>query len=296
MTSQARAAVIIAFGVSIAVSAQSGPPLQFEVASVKPSAPDTQPNFAVRPGARFSATNMPLIGLIALAHNVAHDFQIVGAPDWIRTARYDVDAKAPEGTVMGALATSGPRSPVQQMLASMLEERFSLRTHSEKRDMPAYELRANSADERLGPRLKPSPSDIDCDALRAARKLQRPSSPPPPGEVSACLILIYPGRVVAGTVPLEALASFLTSQVKRMVIDRTPFTGRFDFDLTWVPDDLTTDSFSADQSPRPQGRVAAPTGPSLTTAIQEQLGLRLQSTTAPTDVLVIDSVSQVTPN
>lgn len=292
--SHMRAAAVIVLVTSMCLSAQSGTPLRFDVTSVKPAVTGTAPNFGVRPGGRFAAVNLPLLRLIGMAHQINNDFHIVGGPDWIRTARYDIEAKAPEGIVMGALASDGPPSPVQQMLASLLADRFGLKAHYEKREMPAYELRTAFADARLGPRLKPSPPGIDCDALRTARKLQRPSSPPPPGEAVPCLILIYPGRVVGGTMPLAALASFLTSQVSRTVIDRTSFTTSFDFDLTWVPENLTADAFTANQAA--PGSATAPTGPSLMTAVQEQLGLKLEPTTAPTGVLVIDAASPPSPN
>src|SRR5215211_6597327 len=99
-SSHMRVAAVIALAMSISVSAQSGAPLRFDVASVKPAMVGAQPNFGVRPGGRFSAVNVPLLRLIGMAYQINHDFQIVGGPSWIRTARYDIEAKAPEGVAM----------------------------------------------------------------------------------------------------------------------------------------------------------------------------------------------------
>jgi uncharacterized protein (TIGR03435 family) len=182
------------------------------------------------------------------------------------------------------------------MLAALFVERFNLKAHYEKRDLPVFELRTLRGDDRLGPSLKRAPADIDCAALRLAGKLSRPSAPPAPGKVSPCMFLIYPGRIVAGTMPMAALASFLSNQVERFVIDRTPYEDRFDFELTWTPESVATAGPSAANAPPPQGGGVASDPPSLITALREQLGLRLESATAPTSVLVIDSITRPTPD
>jgi uncharacterized protein (TIGR03435 family) len=270
-------------------------PIAFDVASIKPSAPGTPPNFRARPGGTFVAANMSLLRLITIAHQVRHDPQVVGVPDWVRKARYDIQAKAPAGIELGPLATIGPPSPVMQMLAALLRDRFGLSVHHERREMAAYALISGRADRRLGPNLKVSSPEIDCAALVAARKVVRPSTPPPQGQVSPCLILFYNDRMVVGTQPLEQLANFLSTQMNRVVIDRTGLTGNFDFDLTWAPDQFALPAISGgDQSNLGSAADAIPTGPFLATAVREQLGLRLESVTAPTDVLVIDSISPPT--
>jgi uncharacterized protein (TIGR03435 family) len=182
------------------------------------------------------------------------------------------------------------------MLAALFVERFNLKTHYEKRDLPVFELRTVRGDDRLGPSLKRAPADIDCDALRLAGKLSRPSAPLARGQVAPCMFLVYPGRIVAGTMPMAALASFLSNQVERFVIDRTPYEDRFDFELTWTPEPVATAGPSAANTSPPQGGGVASDPPSLITALREQLGLRLESATAPTSVLVIDSITRPTPD
>jgi uncharacterized protein (TIGR03435 family) len=271
--------------------------MRFEVASVKPGMPGAQPNFAAQPSGRFFAVNVSLIMLVSMAHQVYNDFQIVGGPDWVRTARYDVEAKAPSGVQLGPLATEGPQSPVQQMLASLLAERFNLKVHDETRMLPGFDLKVARTDGKLGPKMTPSPPGIDCAAVRAARRAQHASPAPAVGQIAPCSMRISPGAFVAGTLPLETLASFLSQQMRRVVVDRTPLFGNYDFDLTWLPDDLDTPAgFSAGQSAAPSGATVNATGPTLVTALREQLGLELVPAMEPTNVLVIDSISPLAPN
>jgi uncharacterized protein (TIGR03435 family) len=162
------------------------------------------------------------------------------------------------------------------MLAALLADRFRLMVHHETRSTPGYALVMARADQRPGPGLRPSPPQIDCEALRLAHQLpKRPTAPPPPGQGPPCLTLFYPGRIVFGTTPVEGLVTFLMNQMNRTVVDRT--------------------AFAADRS-APSGSSAPPTAPSLVTALQEQLGLRLTAATVPTDTLVIDSISQPMPD
>lgn len=291
-----RFTVLITSVTMASVLAQSDAPVRFEVTSVKPGVADAATSFGIRPGGVFWADNVPLALLIGLAHEMNHDYLIVGGPAWIREAKYVVEAKAPAGVTMGPLVTGGKRSPAQQMLAALLSDRFALKAHLETRDLPAFELL--TLDDAGTPRanLKPTSPETDCAAMRAKGLLKLPSAPPGPGQVAPCLFLTFPGRVVAGALPIVTLASFLSAQLNRLVIDRTGLGGNFDFEFTWVPETLTaSDLGSATEALR--GNIAAlQPGTSLTTAIREQLGLRLRSTTAPTDVLVIDSVSPPTSN
>jgi uncharacterized protein (TIGR03435 family) len=100
-------------------------------------------------------------------------------------------------------------------------------------------------------------------------------------------MMIFPGSLSAGGLPLSQFAANLSGNLQRIVVDRTGLTGTFDVDLTWTPDQIPQQ-----QGPRPPGAPEFPpidpNGPSLFTAVQEQLGLKLESTKAPVDVLVID--------
>lgn len=260
---------------SPASPAQSAAPVRpaFEVASVKPNKSGEQGmSMATQPGGRFVATNMPLSMLIRNAYDL-QESQLAGLPDWAVSERFDITAKAEQGIA----PTNQKPSPNQLMLQSLLEERFHFKAHTETRDLPGYALVVARPDGKLGPQMKPSA--VDCVALAAAR---RAGGPPPPlaaGERRPCSMRMGRGTLTAGSLTMANLAATLSSAVQRMVVDRTGLTGGFDFDL----------AFSTEQS-------ADAVNPSVFTAVQEQLGLKLDSVRIPTDVLVIDSIERPTPD
>jgi uncharacterized protein (TIGR03435 family) len=262
----------------------------FEVATVKPNkSGDMRVSLGIQAGGRFTAANVPLRMLIRNAYQL-QDFQLVGGPDWIASERFDIIAKA-----VGDVPPRppwGPPGPLQLMLQTLLGERFKLSVHRETRELPVYELVLARPDGKLGPQLQPS--TVDCAAVAAARgRGGAPSpAPPSPGE-RPCGIRMMGGRLAAGGFPLSQLAITLSQFVQRVVLDRTRLTGNFDFDLTFTPDQLP-------QGPPPPGAPPLPpidpNGPSIFTALQEQLGLKLESSRGPVEVLVIDHVEQPTPD
>ena len=147
------------------------------------------------------------------------------------------------------------------MLRSLLEDRFHLSAHRETRDLPIYALVLARADGRLGPRLRQATSD-DC-AKRS------------------CGMLPSVNELTAGALPMNEFARFLALNTGRLVVDRTGLTGVWDFDL----------KYSLPNAPTPD-----PDRPSIFTALQEQLGLRLDATTGPVEVLVIDRVEPLIPD
>jgi uncharacterized protein (TIGR03435 family) len=263
--------------------------MAFEVASVKPNnSGENFIRFGMQPGGRFTAANAPLREIIRFAYAL-QNFQIVEAPGWSASERFDINAKAEGDVPPGQPGTIGP---VQLMMQSLLAERFALKARRESREMPRYDLVLARADGRLGPGLKPSTTD--CQAIfAAARRGGGPPAPPGPGEPIQCGFRIGPGRMQAGAFPLSQLAGALAPQVQRFVIDRTGLTGNFDLDMTFTPDQMP-------QGAPPPGAPALPpidpNGPSIFTALQEQLGLRLESVRGPVDVLVIESVNRPTPD
>jgi uncharacterized protein (TIGR03435 family) len=268
---------------------------KFEVASVREHTNDDgKVLLGIQPGGRFNAINAPLWELIRLAYAVQRT-QLVGAPDWTETARYDIVAKA-EGDIQGA-GPGGPAGPLNFMLQDLLEDRFKLRAHRETREMPIYALRLAKADGKLGDGLRVS--NVDCAAMRGRGRGGRMGppggrgdGPPPPGERPQCGMRIAPNQVMAGGVSLTQLTQMLSQFTQRIVIDRTGLTGNFNIDLTFTPDRLP-------QGPPPPGAPPLnidPNGPSLFTALQEQLGLKLDSDRAPVEVLVIDHVERPTPD
>jgi bla regulator protein blaR1 len=265
--------------------AQAPAPLSFEVASVKPNQGDGPTESGVQPGGRVSMINVPLRMLIRSAYQV-QDEQIVEAPNWITSEHFDVVAKAP-GDV--SPPTPGNPGPVQLMMRTLLAERFRLAVHRETRESPAFALVLARRDGKPGPRLQRSTTD--CAAMAATRG--RNGGPPTPGasERPQCGIRAAGGQMLAGGQPLSQLTTILSQIVQRVVIDRSGLTGNFDFDLRWSPD----------RTPQnPPGTTSVPTSdpnaPSIFTALQEQLGLKLESVKNAVEVLVIDHVERPSPD
>jgi uncharacterized protein (TIGR03435 family) len=270
----------------------------FEVASVKPNKTPPGPRLLqVQRGGRFTATNVPLRELILLAYGV-QSAQLDGGPPWIRTERFDIAATAtsdPPPSFVG-----GPPSLTLAMLRGLLTERFKLVVHNEKRDLPTNSLVIAREDGRLGPKLRRSM--VDCAAVMAAARDQTWATPPSAAAVAEgpkCDVVVGFGHLAGGGVELARLAIGLSPSVGRIVLDRTGLSGIFDFDLTWTPDRLpprSPEAAAANLPVRVNGFDIDPNGPSLLTALQEQLGLKLESSRGLVDVIVIDHVEPPTPD
>jgi len=261
--------------------------IAFDAASVKPNkSGDNSTSVGPRPGGRFIATNAPLALLITLAYQL-QAFQVQGAPEWTRTDRFDIVAKLdgdPPPVQFG--------EPDQQMLAlrTLLADRFKLVSHWDTQDQPVYALVVARADGKLGPAIHPTASD--CAAVRAARLVAAREGKVENTDPYACgWGNSGYGRFRFGGNSLSAFASALANQVGRVVIDRTGVTGNWDFELTFVPERIRQQALAGAAPPDVDTN-----GPSIFTAIQEQLGLKLESAKAPVTVLVIDHVEQPSPD
>jgi uncharacterized protein (TIGR03435 family) len=286
---------------TVVMSAAGQPPPQFEVASVKPNkSGDGRVMIGVQPGGRFTATNVPLRLLIRNAYQL-QDFQIIGGPDWLTSDHFDIVAKAEGGDIGDPFRAEkqGEPSRGQLMLRALLAERFKFEAHTENREMPIFALVLARSDGKLGPQLQKS--STDCEALRAAGRGRGPVGPPPPpgppqpGDRMQCGIRIAPGNMVVGGSTLTQFANSIGMFVGRTVVDRTGLTGAYDFNLTWTPDQIAN---RPPGSPEPliNGVPIDPNGPSIFTAVQEQLGLKLDSQKGPVSVLVIDRVEHPVEN
>ena len=264
---------------------------KFEVAAVRENTNnDGKIMIGIQPGGRFTAVGAALPELIRLAFGVQRT-QIVGAPDWTGTALYDITAKA-ESDVQGA-PPGAPPGPLNFMLQDLLEDRFKLRAHRETRELPTYTLTLARSDKKFGAGLRRSA--VDCAAMRGrGGRMGPPPGPPPPGERPQCGMRVAPNQIVAGGVSLAQLTQMLSRFTQRIVIDRTGLEGSFDIDLTFTLDGVPN------APPPPPGGPPPPSAdsnsPSLFTALQEQLGLKLESDRAPIEVLVIDHVERPTPD
>jgi uncharacterized protein (TIGR03435 family) len=255
------------------------PGITFEVASVKPNkSGDQRVMIQMPPNGRYTATNVALRMLLRQAFDV-QDFQIVGGPNWLATDRFDIVAKPPEGMTRP--------EEMRLLLRALLADRFKLVAHNETREMPIYSLVVARADGKLGPKL--SAAKVDCDArFAAARRGGPPPAFPAPGQPVECGFMAAPGNMNVGGMPMLELARFLSPMVGRIVIDKTSLQGRYDFQMTYAPE-------GRGFGPGPAGPDAPPVDPntpSLFTALQEELGLKLESERGPVDVVVIDRVEQ----
>ena len=260
----------------------------FETASVRANRSGTARTDGALVGGRFSMINETAWRLIAEAYADPLPLprpRILGGPSWLDSDRFDVEGIAP-------LPLSRDRARL--MLRALLAERFQLQVHTEKRPLPVFELVLSRTDRTFGPALRRS--DVDCQALVAAGR-----TPPPaePNGAPACMITFGFGRLTARGMSMGDLASVGLSRVTgRQTLDRTQLTGPFDWTVTWTPDNLPP---RAPGTPEGQpvvvnGTAIDPNGPLLPTALQEQLGLRLQPATAPIDVIVIDRLERPTEN
>ena len=245
----------------------------FEVVSVRPNKSGPGGTFMRRlPGVGIEAGNVTPRDLMLFAYDIQRPY-LVGLPGWAETERFDIVARA--GAVPQISPTVG--NVESMMLRTLLEDRFRLSMHTETRDMQIYALVLARSDGRLGPRLRRS--QVDCMS----------TSPAPPSALGAgqpqCTGRNAPGFTAAVGRPISPFLFFLVGQVQRAVIDRTGLTGTWDIDLTFSPDGAAAPATTPQDS-----------GPSLFTALQEQLGLRLEPSTGPVQVLVIDRIARPTDN
>jgi uncharacterized protein (TIGR03435 family) len=274
----------------------------FEVASIKPNnSGDGRVMMQTQPG-RMTMTNVPLKLLIRQAYQL-QDSQIVGGPNWISSDHFDVIAKMPEGfqpTPGPPNPAAGP-TPVQLMIRALLADRFKLAVHNETKELPIYALVLARSDGKLGPQIKKS--ETDCAAVMAAARGRGPGAMPPPpggpgrgGDNMPCGMRIGPGALTMGGSPLSQFAQSLGMFAGRIVLDRTGLAGAYDINLTWTPDQMPRPAGGGDQPPLINGAAVDPNGPSLFTAVQEQLGLKLDSQRGPVETLVIDRAEKPVEN
>jgi uncharacterized protein (TIGR03435 family) len=283
-------ATVVVGGAAPAGGAPAAPlgPMSFEVASVRPNnSGDGNIRFGLQPGGRFIATNAPVRQLIVFAYQL-QNFQLLEAPPWTQNERYDIQATA--GRELPPTAP-GQLGPIQMMVRSLLEERFKLRVRQETREMPIYALVVDRQDGRLGSSLRQSTTDCAAIAAAARGRGGAPPALPDPNQPIQCGMFGGPGRLRVGSQTMAAIARSLSGNVQRVVVDKTGLAGNWDFELTYTPDQLP-------QGPAPPGAPPLPAsdGPSIFTALQEQLGLRLQAERGPVEVVVVESVERATPD
>jgi uncharacterized protein (TIGR03435 family) len=256
----------------------TGPEDSFEVASVKANRSGSlQWDFDTLPG-RAVGTNVVLRDLIRFAYYIyGGDWDIrIAAPDWIKTQRFDIEAKTSE-----KVSTERTMS----MLRHLLADRFALKVHYETRQRPIYALVLARSDRALGPQLKANP--IDCAAYGAAvqaARAGRGASPPMDPAHPTCGQRSQSGHVVGNGLTMMQLALQITGAAGRTIDDETGLGPQgFDWQLRWTPPVSAPDSVPASAA-------------SIFTALEEQLGLKLVPKQGPVEVLVVDRIEQPTQN
>ena len=269
--------------------APAGDKPAFEVASIKPSPTgDNRVGIGIPPG-RFMATGLTTKRLIEFAYNLKDD-QLSAGPSWINSERYDIDAKEADSLVeaLQNLPLDQRADQIRLMVQSLLADRFKLRVNRQTKELPVFALVVA----QNGPKLT-----------------QTSIAPPGPADTSpqesprGPMISGGRGQFTGTAVPISLLADALARLPEiggRVVLDQTELKGNYDFKLQWTPESPTPPSSATGpgDSSQPPGNASVPdaSGPSIFTALQEQIGLRLESRKGPVDVLVIDHIEEPSPN
>jgi uncharacterized protein (TIGR03435 family) len=237
----------------------------FDVASIRPTMtkePGRSHIVSLPRDGHFTAINVTVNQLLQWAFRMPEG-RVLGGPGWLNSAKFDIEAKADESVdaELEKLDSDAGRLQKQKMLQALLAERFALKTHVETRELPIYAMVVA----KNGPKLEKSKANGTSINWRT-------------GQIT----------VQGSDSTVGLLAEQLTKVLDRVVVDKTGIQGRFTISLNWTPDDGAAANSS--------GSLADTSGPSVFTAIQEQLGLKLVSQRGPVQVLVIDHVEMPTEN
>ena len=247
-------------------------PLMFEAASVRPSGPDARGFINFLPGGGLRVVGISLKTLITLAYHV-RDFQVSGGPAWVNSDRFDINARAEASETTESAPADLTKMTDEQRISSaehakerlrhLLEERFQLAIHRETKEQQVYTLVVG----KNGPKVKET---------KDGNGMMRMGG----------------GMLHGEGVQLDFLATTMSGQLGRLVIDKTGLTGKYYVDLSWTPDPGQAGAGPFGELPQ----APDPNGPSIFTALQEQLGLRLESQKASVETLVIDRVERPSEN
>ena len=266
----------------------NAPRLSFEVATIKPNrASDNNRMVRVTPG-NFSVVGMPLKELIRFAYDLKSDAQLIGGPGWVNSDRFDIEAKEDETQTQALNKLPPPEmsKQVRMMLQSLLADRFGLKVSHTTRELPVYALVIAKGGPKLTPTTTPPivpPGD------------QPPGGDPAKKTFNRGIRMAGNGDLTGMAATTAFLADVLSRQPElgnRLVEDKTGLTGEYDWTLKWTPAPMDSSS-SAEGAAPPAGD---PSTPSLFTALQEQLGLKVEPQKDAVDILVIDHVEQPSPN
>ena len=260
--------VVVFMSALIAGQAPAPATATFEVAAIRENTSGaTGGSSRFQQDGRWTATNVSVALLIAQAYGIPTDERILNVPDWARRTRYDIQA-------IGSAGITNERVP--EAVRALLQDRFQMRARVEKRDLPAYDLVLLRADGQLGPGLRPAA--VNCGDPAAVAQARAANT----AAITCGIRFSIGGTIVeAGGAPMQTIALILSGPAGRPVTDKTGLSGAFDLQLRH-------------SGPNPD--AAAADAVSVFTAAQEQLGLRLVSSTAPLDVVIVERLERPSEN
>jgi uncharacterized protein (TIGR03435 family) len=264
---------MLAFAQGAAADAK---PLAYDVVSVKQNKSGPGMIRIMNQPDRYAATNVGLKMLIQNAYGLKMPDMISGLPGWADSAAFDIEAKMDAETIAALKAMPKEQADEQrrQMMQAMLADRFRLKVHPETKELPIYSLVIAKG----GFKLKDAdPNNTYPDGIKGFDGASRPG-----------MMMMGHGKLTGQAIEMSALANLLSQQVHRLVVDNTELKGKYDLTLQWTPDDLS--------SGHDEAAAPADSGPTIYTALQEQLGLRLDSTKGPVDTVVVDHVEMPSEN
>lgn len=263
--------VIIGALSALPVYAQSQPSQRFDAASIKPHLIDYGFGGFRPSGGRLTAANVTLLDLVLFAYQVK-DFQVSGGPGWMNATRYDIEANGPGGSTLDQKRT---------MMQALLRERFALSLHREIKELPIFELVVAKGGVRMRPTNCIAP---ESNQSRAPEK--KPSQ-------NCSYMALGRGTMDATSANMSQIAGALSILTGRTVVDKTGLEGTFGVELRFLPNETTRQILGP---PDPANPSPVVDGVDISTAVQEQLGLRLESKKGPVEVLVIDHVETPSAN
>ena len=253
--------------------------VSFEVASIKATQGGDHRGmrFMFAPGGRFAGNNISVKFLIQEAYHIK-DSQISGQPSWVDSELYDIEAKM-DDTAAHAIQKLNPdqsRKQIMQLFQSLLADRFKLILHHDKRDLPVLALLVA----KNGPKLQET--------------TLTPAELAPPSPKGPLIRFMRRGQLSMTAVDLDLFADALSREIRSVVLNKTGLTAKYDFKLQWTPDEGQGPPYTASGVEPMPGDDA--NGPTIFVALQEQLGLKLESWKQPLDVVVIDHIERPSEN
>jgi bla regulator protein blaR1 len=291
---------VLFLSLCVPVLAQNAGKLSFDAATIKPADPavfGTRITMAGGLGGRYSASGITVRQLILQAYQL-QDFQLTGGPGWITNDRFDINA-TPGGGI------NPTQAQTQEMLRNLLEERFQLKMKRETKNVPAYNLVLAKGGSKMKPSADqtppgpagPPPAGPPPGGAPPAGAIRLNGGPGGPGGPGGALprgmMQISPGGIHGSGMEFTQFVNMLSRQVGRSVTDTTGLKGLFDVELNWTPDRTPPQGGAPPGVELPQ---VDPNGPTIFTALQEQLGLKLETTTQPGDIFTIEKIEKPSEN